>query len=253
MKHIHVLGLLLWAPLVWACSEAPPAGADLVDVSVELDVSLDRQGDAPAEVLTPDALTPRDAEESGARFVRNPACPPAEAQGEDVEIPWRGFEYDDVRYTCNTCPNGLSALEGTWRLLDFDTEDPDVALSDMWLQTFVFEGNRWRQLAEWTQNGLEQEASMEGWFWCASKPEVNNEAKVFVVSELRPSDAFGYASSDVFTADLLNSTEGGDKLAFLFYEGFNTGDQLAEVYCRVGDLVETLAGETKECLDPWAP
>ena len=34
-------------------------------------------------------------------------------------------------------------------------------------------------------------------------------------------------------------------------DGFNTGDQVAEIYCRIGDDVITLAGETKPCTSPF--
>ena len=93
---------------------------------------------------------------------------------------------------------------------------------------------------------------MSGWYWCSSKPEVGNETKVFIVTELTPGDAFGYEPGYVFTTDLLNSTEGGDKFAFWFYEGFNTGDQVAEIYCRIGGDVATRSGDVKACAEPWA-
>ena len=184
-------------------------------------------------------------------LVRNPECDPADPEGEGAKIPWEGFQRGDTWYTCNTCRSGLEDLQGTWRLVDFATEDPDVALQDDWRQTFTFDGNTWRQDARWVTDGVAHEASMEGWYWCSSKPEVGNETKVFIVTALTPSDAFGYAPGYVFTTDLLNSTEGGDKLAFWFYEGFNTGDQVAEIYCRIGGDVTTLEGAVKPCTAPW--
>jgi hypothetical protein len=184
-------------------------------------------------------------------LVRNPACEPADPEGEGAKVPWEGFQRGDTLYTCNTCRSGLEHLQGSWRLVDFDTEDPDVGLTDAWQQTFTFDGNTWRQVARWVTDGVVHEASMQGWYWCSSKPEVGNETKVFIVTELTPSDAFGYTPGYVFTTDLLNSTEGGDKLAFWFYEGFNTGDQVAEIYCRVGGDVTTLAGDSKACTEPW--
>ena len=192
---------------------------------------------------------------SGVREVqeraRNPECDPSSTSGEGAGVPWEGFRVEGDDYTCNTCQGGLEALQGTWRLIDFATEDPDVPLEDGWGQSFVFDTNTWRQVARWQEGTVEVEATLSGWYWCGSKPELNNEAKVFVVTALSPPDAFGYAQGDVFTADLLNSTEDGDKLAFWFYAGFNRGEQLAEIYCRVGASVTTLAGEVKPCLTPF--
>ena len=54
-------------------------------------------------------------------------------------------------------------------------------------------------------------------------------ATVFVVDALEPSNAFGYTPEGSLRTT--SSTEAAISL-FLFYEGFNTGDQLAEVYCR---------------------
>ena len=203
----------------------------------------------------------RDEADASERFVdglveppeRAPGCDPADRAEEGARVPWSGFEHEGNAYTCNTCQNGLDDLQGGWRLIDFDTEDPDVRLSGGWRQTVHVEGNRWRQVARWSEGAGDEEATLAGWYWCGSKPEVTNEATVFVVDALEPSNAFGYTLGGVFTADLLSSTEGGDKLAFLFYEGFNTGDQLAEVYCRIGSSMTTLSGELKPCLDPFVP
>ena len=199
-----------------------------------------------------DAVDTNPLPDASVELLRDPSCDPADRAGDGAKVPWEGFRYEGTRYTCNTCRDGLADLQGTWRLVDFDSEDPEVVLTDEWQQTFTFDGNTWRQEARWSTGGVAQEASMAGWYWCSSKPEVGNETKVFIVTELTPNDAFGYEPGYVFTTDLLNSTEGGDKLAFWFYEGFNTGEQVAEIYCRVGDDVTTLSGEVKPCLAPWA-
>jgi hypothetical protein len=184
-------------------------------------------------------------------FTRNEGCGPYDDGAYGPKVPWAGFEHEGTTYTCNTCRGGLEEFQGAWRVLDFATEDPDVALTDDWAQTFTFDGNTWRQVATWRQGDGWAEATIEGWYWCSTKPEIHNETKVFVFTDLSPADAFGYEAGAVLTADLLVSLEGGDKLAFMFYDGFNTGDQLAEVYCRVGSDVTTLAGETKPCTDPF--
>ena len=191
------------------------------------------------------------ATETASEVTRLAACGEFDDGVYGDKHPWRGFEHEGVLYTCNTCRGGIEALQGSWRVLDFATEDPEVALADDWRQTFTFDGNTWRQVATWREGDTERTATIEGWYWCSSKPEVHNEAKVFVFTTLAPEDAFGYAPGAVLTADLLQSTEGGDKLAFMFYEGFNVGDQLAEVYCRVGSTVTTLAGEVKPCASPF--
>ena len=183
---------------------------------------VDAEGDAESELQVDVGVHGG----TGEVVQRDEACDDYDAGTHGARVPWTGFEHDG-------------------RLLDFDTEDPEVALADSWTQTFTFDGNTWRQDATWQAEGALREESMEGWYWCGSKPEVQNEAKVFVVTGLTPSDAFGYVEGYVFTADLLPSADGGDRLAFLFYEGFNTGGQLAEVYCRVGTDVTTLADETK--------
>jgi len=220
--------LVLCAALGCSTDDAPPPAEDTS--------GPDTDSMAPSDAPTP---------------ARNEACGDFDDGTYGEKVPWTGFEHEGTTYTCNACRGGLPEFQGTWRLLDFDTEDPEEPLTDGWTQTFTFDGNLWQQRATWQSGGATEQASMEGWYWCGSKPEVNNEAKVFVVADLSPSDAFGYTAGYVFTADLLSSADGGDRLAFLFYDGFNTGDQPAEVYCRVGSTVTTQALEEKACTDPF--
>ncbi|MGB0589611.1 MAG: hypothetical protein ACPGU1_08040 [Myxococcota bacterium] len=258
MSQAISLSFMLGLVVAFGCGTAEPT---------ETKEGSESTGDTSLEVTAPgpsdSAIEADVAESQGAEgvdgasaeapraLVRHPDCDPADPEGDGAKVPWEGFQRGDTWYTCNTCRSGLEDLQGTWRLVDFATEDPDVVLQDDWRQTFTFDGNTWRQDARWVSDGVAQEASMEGWYWCSSKPEVGNETKVFIVTALTPTDAFGYAPGYVFTTDLLNSTEGGDKLAFWFYEGFNTGEQVAEIYCRVGDDVTTLDGDVKSCAAPW--
>ena len=260
MRQAWLIWTLLVGGMVWGCGgpEAETStDATLSDVGAvfgdtsdgaEADSSTRRQ-----RMPQPDAVDTSALPDTSADLVRDPGCDPADRAGDGAKVPWEGFRYEETLYTCNTCRDGLADMQGTWRLVDFDTEDPEVVLTDEWQQTFTFDGNTWRQEARWVTGGVAQEASMSGWYWCSTKPEVGNETKVFIVTDLTPNDAFGYEPGYVFTTDLLNSTEGGDKLAFWFYEGFNTGEQVAEIYCRVGDDVTTLSGEVKPCSAPWAP
>ena len=180
---------------------------------------------------------------------RDPECDEPDPEQYGAQVPWAGFEHDGQSYTCNTCPGGVQIVQGVWRAVHFETEDPDTPLGGDWKETITFDGNLWQQHSTGLQDGATVDAILEGWYWCGSKPEVSNQAKVFVITKAEPENALGYVSGDVLTADLL--VNGTSKLDFAYYEGFNTGQQVDSLYCRVGEVVVTTSGEEKYCGDPF--
>ena len=257
----RLTGLCLVLVTASGCGEGTTMDRD-AGVAAQGDTSWTPDAASTLDEREEDTLTPT-PDASGAVEVsssdtlpvvgRDPGCPPAELAGDGAQVPWSGFSHEGEDYTCNRCVNGIESLQGRWRLVDFATEDPETTLTNDWRQIITFDGNTWEQRARWESDTGTTEASLAGWYWCASKPELNNEATVFVVSDLSPSDAFGYGPDYVFSADLLESADGGDKFAFWFYDGFNRGEQVAEIYCRIGGEITTLAGETRACPDPFAP
>ncbi|MEE2780200.1 MAG: hypothetical protein VYE15_06745, partial [Myxococcota bacterium] len=59
---------------------------------------------------------------------RNPLCEEAASDDPGSPVPWGGFEHKGTQYTCNRCLSGDPLIQGDWRLIDFDTEDPNVTL-----------------------------------------------------------------------------------------------------------------------------
>jgi len=166
-------------------------------------------------------------------------------------VPWTGLACEDVTYSCNRCPGGDVHLVGTWRHIHGGTEDPETPLDDGYRERLVFDGNTWSQHSDGFDIVLGENLTVdvEGWYFCGDKPEIDNKATVFMATSVSYEGGFGWEAGLVFSAEPLK--DGADKLLFRWREGLNAGPYTDDIYCRIGSEIETLAGETKACTDPF--
>ena len=166
-------------------------------------------------------------------------------------VPWTGLACEDAVYQCNRCPGGDVHLVGEWRHIHGATEDPDTPLDDDYRERLVFDGNTWSQHSTGFDIvlGKSLTVDVEGWYFCGDKPEIDNKANVFLATDVSYEGGFGWESGLVFSAEPLK--DGADKLLFRWREGLNEGPYTDDIYCRIGSEIETLAGETKACTDPF--
>ena len=173
----------------------------------------------------------------------------------NVKIPWCGFNDNGKDYTCNNCPGGHNLVQGTWRFVDFETEDPNVPVDPSWAtnwkENITFDGNTWLQHSQFVEDGVLQDAVLEGWYWCSDTAENAKGTIVFIVSNTEPEGALGYADGFVFSANLL--LQGVNQLDINFYldHGIDQGPNQDQLYCRVGTTIQTLAGDEAACVDPF--
>lgn len=224
-------------------------GIPVKDVGADTATTSDF-GQNPSDSAAPDVQSDPDVPADVQGVERNPACGEYDDGVYGKKIPWQGFEYEGKTYTCNTCRGGAPNIVGTWRFVDFDTEDPDTPLTGDYKETLTFDGNTWTQHSSGIDSGSFVDATISGWYFCGIAPEVNNSAKIFITESVTPEGAFGWDSGIVFSA--LTLKQGNDKLDFSFWTGLNTGNHYDALYCRVGAVIKTLNGTEKFCPDPFS-
>jgi hypothetical protein len=202
------------------------------------------------EVLPLEVAAAPDTADSGSQ--RNPACKAAPSPGPGARHPWQGFAVAGQGYTCNNCPNGLDFFAGSWRFVDFATEDPATPLKNGYKERLTVVGNTWRLDMAGLDLGKPVQATVQGWYWCADPVELKSANQVFVAETVSPEGAFGWASGLVFSGAVLVATDSPDPdhpdaIAWGFYLGFESGSHYDAIYCRVGS---TMAGHA--CSDPMA-
>lgn len=225
-------------------------------------------GGTPDAGSSPDVAAPEDSGPAGGKpdsfgglpdasryqpsqpVTRSAACDPPHPGDFGAKVPWRGFEYESKTYTCNRCPGGDEFVQGEWRVVHGETEDPETPLSDDYKEVLTFDGNVWRQHASGIDLGKPVDAWIEGWYFCGDKSEVADQQKVFVVTSVVPEGAFGFTSGIVFTGKTFGGGA-GDQLLFNYFVDFNSGANYNDVYCRVGKTVKNLEGDAKFCADPF--
>jgi hypothetical protein len=180
---------------------------------------------------------------------RNSECTPANTESYGPSVPWTGFTFDGTTFTCNRCPGGDQLLQGKWRAI-FDVDDPNAPYGPdpTFKETLEFDGNTFRNVLHGVDLGGTVTATIEGWFFCSSKPESVNETKFFVLTKVAPEGAFGWESGHVFTADTLMSDPHNMLLGW--YDGVVTsagsGWAGTAPYCRIGQEANGIL-----CEDPF--
>ncbi len=184
-----------------------------------------------------------------------PSTAHCESEVEDLNlgerVPWTGLACHDAIYQCNRCPGGDDHIVGEWRHIHGGTEDPDTPLDDNYRERLVFDGNTWSQHSTGFDIVLGKDLTVDvaGWYFCGDKPEIDSKASVFLTTEVSYEGGFGWETGLVFSAEPLK--DGPDKLLFYWREGLEEGPYTADIYCRIGSEITTLAGETKDCTDPF--
>jgi hypothetical protein len=205
------------------------------------------------EDATPDAVVAPDAEPDADLDVaidtpvdpgRNPACGPYDNGTYGQKVPWTGFEQGGKTYTCNACRGGYAVDQGSWRAIDFATEDPTTPLGDDYKEALTFDGNTFSMHISGLDLGAPTEAVIEGWMWCADPAEMKSGNSVFVVTKVQPEGAFGWNSGLVFSGNLKHS--GANLLAWGFFMGFEKDWVGEALYCRIGTMIGS-----KPCEDPF--
>ena len=166
---------------------------------------------------------------------------------------------DGQSYTCNRCPGGDGLIQGTWRLIDFDTEDPGVTLSTLCAdstnclhrETLTFDGNSFSQRLEGIDLGSPISATINGWYFCSDVAELADKPKIFVVSSVSPPGAFGYDDNLAFTSFTRLAVDSDNRLDWNYSMGVNEGAWVDAIYCRVGTIITTLSGDQVPCTDPF--
>lgn len=190
---------------------------------------------------------------------RNPACDEPSEEVFGSQVPWGGFEHNGKSYTCNRCPGGDGLIQGTWRLIDFDTEDPGVTLSTLCAdstnclhrETVTFDGNSFSQRLEGIDLGSPISATINGWYFCSDVAELADKPKIFVVSSVSPPDAFGFDDNLAFTSFTRLAVDSDNRLDWNYSMGVNEGAWVDAIYCRVGTIITTLSGDQVPCTDPF--
>ncbi len=251
----HVLTALAGGALLLAACESetklvPPPDASTEDTSTTPDATVeeDTKTGPPTHQLTSSAKygwkLPATAP------TPNPECKPPTAYTHQDSLPWQGFEYKGTLFTCNTCPGGLQSLQGEWKAMgDPNAEDPTVPFErdPTYRETFVVKGNRFTMHLAGEDLGTQAEAWIEGWYFCGSKPEIDNENKVFVVTKVSPEGAFGWEAGLTYSADILGE---GASIFRGYHEAITTSGNAwigSLPYCRIGSEFNGII-----CPDPFA-
>lgn len=194
-----------------------------------------------------DAATNPDTEDAAGGVDRNPLCGPADDGVYGTTLPWEGLEAEGVSFTCNTCPGGTELLQGSWRFIDFNTEDPNVDLGD-YAEKLTFEGNTWTIEVEGDDLGQNVSLTAGGMYFCADPVELESGPHVFRVDSASPEGGFGVESGQVFAGGPLY--QGSNKVAIFYSDTLTSETGYTVIYCRIGSTIETLAGAQVECSDP---
>ena len=165
---------------------------------------------------------------------------------------WEGWEHDGTVYTCNACPGGRPDIQGDWRWL-YDGEDPDENHPGGDRNSLRIVGNTWLMRDERHDPDYNGYVEVFGWYFCGSKPEVQNETTIFVVTEISEEGALGWESGVAFSSDVL--TDGSPAPPQFLWGTYldvktvndsqNWFDQLE--YCRVGTKITS----DFACPDPF--
>lgn len=236
MRHMCTFALLF----IFACSSPVSSGSgssgDGVSASDTGDSSdTSGNGDTSGEVST---------------VPRNPKCGPFDDGTSGKKHAWSGYSADNFTFTCNTCRGGYASLKGTWRFIDFKTEDPATDLQG-YAETLQFDGNSWRNHLKGKDNNVQTDATVDGWYFCGDAVEmpVSKMAhEVLVVENAVPNGAFGNTIGDAYGVSIKTSTVNSDLIAIGLYDAIDGKYLYENSYCRIGS---TIKGHP--CSDPFAP
>ncbi|MBI5610668.1 MAG: hypothetical protein HY902_17460 [Deltaproteobacteria bacterium] len=158
------------------------------------------------------------------------------------KVPWQGYTAEGTLLSCNVCRGGYQNLNGSWRFIDFKTEDPATPVDP---ELLTFDGNTYTDRIRGDDGGKQVEQTSNGWYFCGDNVEIPSMDSIFVIEKATPDGAFGNHAGSFWRASV--KTNGNDLIALGLSEGL-TGNIIGEyLYCRVGS---TINGHP--CTDPFA-
>lgn len=230
------LGAVAW--LACGCSDPAPAASKTALDAASTDAQIDSADGAVSDLFV---LTGSNTDVS-----RDPSCDKFDDGVYGKKLPWSGWQGAGKTFSCNTCRGGYENLQGSWRFIDFKTEDPTTGLAKGYKETLHFDGNTLTNHLYEDDAGKVTEQRIDGWYFCTDAAELKSKDAVFVLERAQPSGAFGNSSGD-FLRVSVKINAGTPNLIALGVSSGLEGKLLGEyLYCKVGS---TIAG--KPCSDPF--
>jgi len=209
----------------------------------------------------PDTTNPQTSALTGVSKPTNPdpePTPNAGCSGPQVqnytptggfEYPWQGATAGATTYTCDGCKTGDPKLQGAWRVHGFaDSGDPDYSFPDPltdYAETLKVDGNTFEiHIRDQHAAEGEKDQLIRGWYFCAQKPEANNEHLFWVITDVdqgtdQPGDVI---ESDVFLGS-------GDNIATYWFASVGASENDQAQYCKIGSTNSANADQT--CTSPF--
>lgn len=159
--------------------------------------------------------------------------------------PWTEFAFAGKTYKLNKCEKGDPLLQGSWRLVDFETEDPATPLSDTAKEVFTFDGNTFTDHLSGPDLGKETEQTNSGWYFCGDVSELSSKRHVMIIDKAIPNGTFGNSVGDTYSVEFL--MDGANKMAFGLAKSFEGKVEGYNKFCRIGSTVNGHC-----CNDPFA-
>lgn len=223
-----------------ACKEEPPANSADVAADAATDAAIDAASDAAA---SGDAFALKG---SNVDVPRNPGCDKFDDGVYGKKLPWSGWQGGGSTFSCNTCRGGYPNVQGSWRFIDFKTEDPSTPLAKGYKEVLTFDGNTLRDWLQESDGGQVSEQHVDGWYFCTDAAELKAKDAIFVLERASPEGLFGNKSGDFFRVSVKINAASDNLIALGVYAGLSDTLLGEYLYCRIGSSV---AG--KPCADPF--
>ena len=177
--------------------------------------------------------------------VRNAQCEQFDDKNRGKKVPWGGYSTGKLTFTCNNCRGGDPILQGTWRQIDFKTEDPATSMGDD-KDVITVDGNTWHEHIAGMDGGKLTDSTIDGWYFCTDKAEGLNKDELWIMDKVTPAGAFGNSAGGNLRVSALSN--GANLLALVIYDAIDVKTTKTYNYCRVGS---TIKGHP--CNDPFLP
>jgi hypothetical protein len=223
-----------------ACKEDPPPAQDAIAADVADDAAVDAAADATSAA---DAFA---LQGSNVDVARNPSCDKFDDGVYGKKLAWSGWQGGGQTFSCNTCRGGYPNLQGSWRFIDFKTEDPSTPLAKSYKEVLKFDGNTLTNHLQESDAGQASEQRIDGWYFCTDAAELKAKDALFVLERAVPQGLFGNKSGDFFRVSVKINAGSDDLIALGVYSGLSDTLLGEYLYCRIGSSV---AG--KACSDPF--
>lgn len=226
------------------CQDENPSPAGNSDAVA--DASGDTTADSAVDAASADASDLFVLTGSNTDVARNPSCDKFDDGVYGKKLPWTGWQGGGKTFSCNTCRGGYQNLQGSWRFIDFKTEDPSTPLGKGYKETLKFDGNTLVNRLFEIDAGKATDQTIDGWYFCTDAAELKSKDAIFVLERAQPNGAFGNSSGDFLRVSVKVNAADANLIALGISSGLD-GKLIGEyLYCKVGS---TIAG--KPCSDPF--